>query len=73
MANTNETTTVNLTNDIRVNTRLYKAGHNVIVPKDQADDIMRMDHEHNKYKSQLLTKQTYETNAGTMAVGSGAE
>lgn len=68
-----DTTNMHLSNDITVNGVKYKAGQNVIVPKGQADDIARIDHDHNKYKSSLLTKQTYEVDSGTMAVGSGAQ
>lgn len=69
----NETTTVNLTNDITVNGVTYKAGQKVEVPKSSADDIARMDHEHQQYKDTLMKKQTYEVNAGTIAAGGGAQ
>jgi hypothetical protein len=73
MADNSETTKMNLINDITVNGITYRSGHNVEVPKKQADDLARMDHEHNQYKASLLTKHTYEVDAGTMAVGSGAQ
>lgn len=64
-----ETTTMNLTNDVTVNGIKYRAGNNVTVPKKQADDIARMDYEHNKYLKGLHEKHTYEVNAGTIGVG----
>lgn len=67
----NETTKLNLSHDITVNGRTYPAGQNVEVPKNQADDISRMDHEHNQYLNTLHVKRTREVNAGTMAVGGG--
>lgn len=69
---TAETTTMNLSNDIVVNGVRFKAGHNVIVPKKQADDVSRMDYEHQKYKDGLMKKHTYEIDAGTIAAGGGA-
>ena len=69
MADSNETTTMNLINDITVNGKKYKAGERVIVPKAQADDLARMDHEHNKYLAGLHVKHKYEVNAGTIAAG----
>ena len=70
--NSNETT-MNLHNDITVNGKTFKAGQNVAVPKEQADDIARMDFEHQKYKDTLHVKRTFESNAGTISVGGGAE
>jgi hypothetical protein len=69
MTVTNEETTINLQNDITVNGKVYKAGQKVPVPKTQAEDISRMDYEHQQYKDNLHVKHTYETNAGTIAVG----
>jgi hypothetical protein len=68
-----ETTKINLQNDITVNGRTFKAGTNVEVPKSQADDVARMDYEHNQYKNTLHTKRTFEVDAGTIAVGGGAQ
>lgn len=68
-----DTTKMNLQNDITVNGQTFKAGQNVEVPKKQADDVARMDYEHQKYKSTLHTKRTYESNAGTIAAGGGTE
>lgn len=65
----NDETTINLQNDITVNGKVFHAGQKVAVPKDQADDIARMDYEHQQYKDNLHVKHTYETNAGTIAVG----
>lgn len=73
MADTNETTTINLTNDITVNGRTYKAGERVVVPKASADDLARMDHEHNKYKDSLMKKRVFETNSGSIAAGGGTQ
>lgn len=69
MTATNDETTINLQNDITVNGKVFKAGQKVPVPKDQADDIARMDYEHQKYKDNLHVKNVYESNAGTIAVG----
>lgn len=71
--NSNETTTMNLNNDVQVNGKTYRKGQKVEVPKDQADDIARIDYEHQKYKENLHVKNTYEVNGGTMSVGGGAE
>lgn len=67
-----ETTKLNLHNDITVNGIKFPAGQGVEVPKSQADDIARMDFEHQKYKDGLQVKHVYEKNAGTMSVGGGA-
>lgn len=72
MADT-DTTNMNLTNDITVNGKKYHAGTNVIVPKNQADDIARMDHEHNLYLKGLNQKHSYTVDAGSIAVGGGAQ
>lgn len=76
MATTNpqneETTTMNLHNDVQVNGVRYRAGQGVKVPKSQADDISRIDYDHQKYKENLMKKNTYEVDSGTMAVGGGA-
>lgn len=68
-----ETVKVNLVNPITVNGVTYPAGNGVEVPRAQAEDISRMDYEHQQYKDGLHKKRVYETNAGTMAVGGGAE
>lgn len=64
-----ETTKMHLTNDITVNGRTYRAGQNVEVPKKQADDLARMDHEHNQYLKNMHTKREFKRDMGTMAVG----
>lgn len=68
-----ETTTVDLLNDVTISntkgTWRFKAGRGVTVPKDMADDIKRIDYEHQQYKENLHKKQTYEVNAGTIGVG----
>lgn len=66
-----ETTTIRLDNDITVNNQTFKAGAKVEVPKNQADDLSRMDHEYNVYKDNLNKKQTFQTKVGsTIVVGS---
>ena len=64
-----QTTTVNLHNDITVNGVKYRAGQGVKVPKDQADDIARIDYNHQQYKENLHRKRVYEENLGNSAVG----
>lgn len=68
-----ETTKINLSNDVTVNGRVYKAGRGVEVPKAQAEDIERIDHEHNQYLAGLNKRHVYKANAGTIAMGQGAE
>ncbi len=69
MATDNETTTINLTSEVTVNGRKFMPGTNVTVPKNQAEDILRMDHDHNMYLKGLHEKHTYEVNSGTIGVG----
>jgi hypothetical protein len=64
-----ESVGVNLINDIEVNGVKYRKGQNVQVPRSQADDIQRIDYDHQQYKDNLLKKNVYEVNSGTMAVG----
>lgn len=73
MSTSSEETTINLSNDITVNGVRYKAGQGVRVPKNQAEDISRMDHEHNQYLRDLNRKHTYQVDGGTIAAGGGAE
>lgn len=54
MADTNETTTMNLHSPIRVNGILYPRGTGVKVPKAQADDIARMDYEATQAQMNLV-------------------
>lgn len=68
-----ETTTINLRHDVTVNGVTYKKGDKVVVPAKQAEDITRIDSEHQDYKDGLHKKRTYESNAGSISVGSGAE
>lgn len=68
-----ETTTINLNTDVVVNGIRYSAGSSVRVPKRQAEDILRIDHDHMKYKDSLMSKHTYEVDAGTIAAGGGAQ
>lgn len=67
-----ETTTINLQNDVMVNGKKYEAGQRVVVPKSQAEDISRIDYDHVKYQKGLNVKHTYEVDAGSFGVGSGA-
>lgn len=69
MTATNEETTMNLSNDITINGRTYKAGQKVAVPKAQAEDVARMDYDYQQYEKNLHIKRTSEVNAGTIAVG----
>ena len=73
MAEASTSTTINLHNDITVNGKRYPAGQKVEVPKNQADDIARIDFEHEKYKSTLHSKREVTTNSGTIAMGGGAQ
>ncbi len=68
-----ETTTINLQNDVIVNGKTFPAGQRVEVPKSQAEDIERIDFDHTKYQKGLSKKHTYEVNSGTFGVGSGAQ
>jgi hypothetical protein len=69
----NETTKMNITNPITINGVKFPAGTNVTVPKNQADDIARMDYDHNKYLQTLHVKRKFEVNAGSIGAGGGAE
>lgn len=68
-----DTTKLNLHNDVTVNGVRFKAGQNVEVPKKMADDIARIDYEHEQLKAGYMQKRVYEKDAGTMAVGGGAQ
>jgi len=72
VADTTDTTTINLQNDITVNGKTFPAGEKISVPKGQADDISRMDYEHEKLKKSYHEKHVNIHNSGTFAVGSGA-
>lgn len=67
-----ETTTVNLRHDVTVNGVTYKAGQRAVVPKNSADDIVRIDSEHQDYKDNLHKKRNFQVNSGSMSVGGGA-
>ena len=74
MAETASTnTTINLHNDVTVNGKKFSAGQKVEVPKAQADDIARIDYEHEQYKSTLNRKREFTVNSGTIAMGGGAQ
>jgi hypothetical protein len=67
------TQTITLHNDITVNGVTHRAGRSVNVPKAQAEDIGRMDYEHEQYKNTLHTKTEYRpVRLQTIAVGGGA-
>lgn len=71
---TQETTTIaHLQNDVTINAIKYRAGKNVIVPKESADDILRMDADYQQYERDLMKKRTSNVDAGTFSVGNGAE
>lgn len=65
-----EITTINLSNEISVNGVKYPKGTGVKVPKAQAEDILRIDHDHTQYLLDLNKKKSYQKDAGTIAVGS---
>lgn len=67
------TTRMNLIHDVTVNGVTYRKGNNVEVPKKQADDIARIDHDHQKTLNDLHIKHDHTVNAGSISVGSGAE
>ena len=69
MTANNDETTINLQNDITINGRTFKAGQKVAVPKEQADDVARMDYDYQQYEKNLHIKRTSEVNAGSIAVG----
>lgn len=77
MADNSDTTKMHLTNDITITnstgTHKFRAGQNIEVPKAMAEDVERMDYEHNKYLKTLHTKRTFERDAGTISAGGGAE
>jgi hypothetical protein len=66
-------TKVNLLHDITINGVRFPAGKGVEVPRHQAEDITRMDHEHQQYLNNLNRKRIMEVDAGTIGVGGGAE
>jgi hypothetical protein len=68
----NETISIRLDNELTVNGIKYLPGNKVVVPKEQADDLSRMDSDFNKYKDNLHRKNVYEKDAGSMSVGSGS-
>lgn len=74
MATTQETTTIpELSVDVTINGNKYKAGKNVIVPKESADDILRIEKDFHQYERDLLVKRTSNVDGGTFSVGNGAE
>lgn len=54
-----DTTRINLMNDVTVNGREFKAGHNVEVPKVQADDISRIDYDNQQYQNNLVKSRKF--------------
>lgn len=73
MPTQSETTSINLQHKITVNGVSFGPGQGVTVPRNQADDLLRMDYEQQQYRNNLSVKNTYEVNSGTIAVGGGAE
>lgn len=71
-AENEKTTKINLHNPITVNGVTYPSGQGVEVPKRQAEDLSRMDYEHEQYKANLHTKRTFEEKGPTIAVGGGS-
>lgn len=63
---------MSLENAVRINGREFPAGSKVIVPKDQADDIKRIDEEHEKLKKSYHQKQVNIVAGPTISVGNGA-
>jgi hypothetical protein len=49
-----DTTKMNLQNDISVNGVKFRAGMNVEVPKNQADDVARMDYDAQQKRMELV-------------------
>lgn len=71
---TQETTTIpELSTDVTINGIKYEAGKNVIVPKESADDIIRIAKDFEQYERNLLVKRTSNVDSGTFSVGNGAE
>lgn len=67
---TQETTTIpELSTDVTINGIKYQAGKNVIVPKESADDILRIDKDFQQYERDLMVKRTSNVDAGSFAVG----
>lgn len=77
MATESTDTTMNLSNDVTITNEKgvhrFQKGQNVKVPKEMAEDVARIDYEHQQYKEGLHVKHTYEVNGGTMSVGGGTE
>lgn len=73
MATNEETTTIDLQNDVTLNGIKYLAGKGVKVPKASAEDIKRIDEDYQQYERNLLVKRTSNVDSGTFSVGNGAE
>lgn len=77
MSDLQKTTTINLSHPVRISNVKgdwqFPAGTNVEVPVSMADEVMRIAFEHQEYLNNLHKKRTFEQDAGTIAVGSGAE
>lgn len=58
-----------LTNDVRVNGTLYPAGSQE-VPREQAEDIQRIDAEHNRYLTSLLSDNGSSASIGNLKASS---
>jgi len=68
-----KTVKIDLRNPIRIsnvkNTWEFPAGRGIEVPADMAEDVKRIDDDHQDYKANLLIKRTSTVDAGTFAVG----
>lgn len=73
MATNEETTTIDLQNDVTLNGIKYSAGTGVKVPKASAEDLKRMDEDYQQYERNLLVRRTSNVDGGTFSVGNGAE
>lgn len=73
MATNEETTTIDLQNDVTLNGIKYLAGTGVKVPKASAEDIKRIDEDYQQYERNLLVRRTSNVDGGTFSVGNGAE
>jgi hypothetical protein len=60
--------TINLTHDIRVNGVVIPKGTQT-VPKEQVADLMRMDKAYSDQKANLMNRNVYEKNLGSLAGG----
>jgi hypothetical protein len=62
---TQDTTTINLSNDVTINGTKYRAGRGVTVPKAQADNISEIDYTHQQYQNNLVKQRNFVAPVGT--------